>query len=81
MIGGGSVKVWGAFSYAEKCDLQRVDCKINMGSYQQMLYGSLIPFGSHLGRPKFNFHQHNAPSHTTKTTNNWFKRGKIAVIS
>lgn len=46
-----------------------------------MLYGSPIPFEPHLGGPKWKFQQGNAPSHISKSTNDWFKRGKTDVIS
>lgn len=43
-MGGGSVRVWGAFSYAGKCYLQKVDGKMNSVNYRRMSYGSPSSF-------------------------------------
>ena len=80
-MGGGSVMIWGAFAHSGKCDLQRVDGRMNSNTYQQLIYSHLIPFGPLLGGPRWKFQQDNASIHASKSTKKWLKRGKIKVIN
>lgn len=79
-MGGGSVMIWGAFSYEGLCDLQRISGHMNSTQYQSMLYDHMIPFGPLLGGANWMFQQDNAACHTSKSTQEWFKKEKNNVL-
>lgn len=72
--------VWGAFSHDGLCDLHRISGRMDSAQYQAMLYDHLIPFGPFLGGANWMFQQDNASCHTSKSTQEWFKREKINVL-
>ena len=76
-MGSGSVMLWSTFSYEGKCNLLRIDGKINSDNFQWMLFQSLIPF-----RPlsEWKFQRNIAPSHTFKSIKEWLKKEKIIVL-
>lgn len=63
--GGGSVMVWGGFSYDGVGDLVKIDGIMNKEYYHSILSRHAIPSGIRLIGPAFVFQQDNDPKHTS----------------
>ena len=72
--------VWGCFSYYGKGKLIILDNNINSISYQQILSEHLIDSLNMMGLNDFIFQQDNAPIHTSKLLQNFFKENNIKLL-
>lgn len=64
--GGGSVMVWGGFSYDGVGDLIKIDGIMDKNYYHRILSRHAVPSGTRLIGQNFVFQQDNDPKHTSK---------------
>ena len=76
--GGGSVMIWGAFSYEVKSELLFINTRLNADGYQQLIGNELIKL-----KTRYNniiFQQDNAPIHVARSIMKWFESHNINVL-
>lgn len=78
--GGGSVMVWGSFSWGGKSSLCFVNHRLNSARYIEILEDYLLPSSERIAGRDFIFQQDNAPCHSSKLTNTWLKQQKLKVF-
>lgn len=71
--GGGSVMVWGCFSYAGVGDLYRIKGTLDRNGYHHILKTHANPSGMRLIGRGYVFQQDNDPKHTSKLCLNFLK--------
>lgn len=71
--GGGSVMVWGCFSYDGVGELVKINGILRKEQYHSILQRSAIPSGIGLIGFGFTFQQDNDPKHTAKLCQNYLK--------
>ena len=78
-FGGGSVKMWGAISYARKTQLVHISGNLNVARYRdEVLTSHMLPT-MNLRREVF---QHdNARSHTARATVDFLANQSVTVLS
>lgn len=72
--GGGSVMVWGCFSYDGVGQLKKIDGKLTKESYHNILQRHAIPSGTQLIGRGFIFQQDNDPKHTSGLCTSYLKK-------
>lgn len=72
--GGGSVMVWGCFSYGGVGQLVKIDGIMKKEQYHSILQRYAIPSGVKLIGRNFIFQQDNDPKHTSKLCMNYLKK-------
>lgn len=72
-FGGGSVMIWGCFSYAGVGDLVKIEGIMRKENYHQILQRSAIPSGVGLIGYGFTFQHDNDPKHTSKLCTNYLR--------
>lgn len=81
---GGSVMVWGCFSYAGVGDLHRIKGTLDQKGYHSILKMHAIPSGMRLIGRGFLFQQDNDPKHTSKLCATYLKnkedRGELKIM-
>lgn len=71
--GGGSVLVWGCFSYAGTGDLVKIDGIMKKEEYRRILEHNAVPSGLRLIGRGFQFMHDNDPKHTSKVCKEYLK--------
>ena len=79
-FGGGSLMVWGAFSYHGKLTLGFPSTRMDSSEYQIILEANLLPYLRKFQRRKFIFQQDNASVHVSQSTRQWFQRRQITLL-
>lgn len=77
---GGTVMVWGCFSYYGKGKLIILDHTVTSTRYQQVLSENLIESANMMGLNEFIFQQDNAPAHTSNLLKQFFKENHIDLL-
>lgn len=76
---GGSVMVWGCFSYYGVGELTFIDVKMDAPYYCNMLSSSLFNSVRKMGLSEYIFVQDNDPKHTSKLAKSFFVDNNITV--
>lgn len=71
--GGGSVLVWGSFSFNGVGDLHRIEGILKKENYRDILEHHAIPSGVRLIGEGFYFQQDNDPKHTSRLCKNYLQ--------
>ncbi|KAK1789178.1 hypothetical protein P4O66_015128, partial [Electrophorus voltai] len=79
--GGGSIMLWGCFSAAGPGRLARVQGKMNVAMYRDILEENLLQsaLDLRLGR-RFIFQQDNNPKHTAKIKKEWHQDNSVNAL-
>ena len=79
--GGGSVFVWGCFSYHGIGNLVFIDSHLTGEKYVNILDNNLLPSARKFGlASSFVFQQDNDPKHTSRVAKAYFDSNKIPVL-
>lgn len=78
--GGGSIMVWGAFSYTGVAPLHRIEGIMNAGMYKDILSDVMLPYAEWEMPIRWIFQQDNDPKHTAKIVKNWFSQNGVEVM-
>jgi len=78
-FGGGSVMVWGCFSYYGVGELRFIDTKMDAVYYCNMLSNSLFASAEKMGLREYIFVQDNDPKHTSRLAKEFFMENNINV--
>ena len=80
--GGGSVMVWGCFSYYGLGNIIFIDERLTGVRYVQLLKENLFTSASKLGMENnFVFQQDNDPKHTSKVAQQFFESQGVPLLS
>jgi len=80
-FGGGSVMVWGCFSYQGVGRLVFIEEIMNADKYVNILSNNLIQSAEDLGMADMIFQQDNDPKHTSRVAKEYFTRENIKLLS
>lgn len=79
-FGGGTVMVWGGFSYNSKLPICWISTKMNSVNYCDLLEEVLVPFLEDHLDDEVIFQQDNASIHVSRQTKSWFEAKEIIVL-
>jgi hypothetical protein len=79
-FGGGSVMVWGCFSYHGVGKLVFIDGKMDAAKYVDILSNNLEESAIMMGLGSYTFQQDNDPKHTSKLAKSYFYDKNIDLL-
>lgn len=79
--GGGSVMVWGCFSYYGIGRLVFIDGRMDSGMYCNILANNLLDYVHEIGLSEYIFQQDNDPKHTSKLVRSYLEERKIKTLT
>src|SRR5215813_1986671 len=80
-FGGGSVMVWGCFSWWGLGPLVVIDGTLNQKTYKELLQTHKVPIQGACGEnADFWFQQDNAPCHKTNSIMAWMTKNEVRVL-
>ncbi len=79
-FGGGSIMVWGCFSYKGVGKLAFIENKMDSATYINILANNLASSAEIMGLEKFIYQQDNDPKHTSKLTRSYFSDNNIELL-
>lgn len=78
--GGGSIMVWGCFSYAAVGPLHRIDGIMDSLMYRDIMENVMLPYASEEMPLKWTYQQDNDPKHTARIVKRWFEDNNVSVM-
>lgn len=78
--GGGSVMVWGCFSYNGIGNLHFIDGIMDAKEYACILHENLSASATKMGLNEFIFQQDNDPKHTSRVAKEYFEENEIELL-
>lgn len=78
--GGGSLLVWGCFSWRGVGNIVKIDGKMTGESYVKILEENLKPSLRKMNMSGYIFQQDNDPKHTSKTAKRYFQMKKMKML-
>lgn len=78
--GGGSLLVWGCFSWRRVGNIVKIDGKMTGESYVKILEENLKPSLRKMNMSGYIFQQDNDPKHTSKTAKRYFQMKKMKML-
>jgi hypothetical protein len=79
-FGGGSVIVWGCFSYYGMGKLVFIDGTMDAVKYVDILSNNLAPSAGSMRLDSFTFQQDNGPEHASRIVKNYFAAKNIDLL-
>lgn len=78
--GGGSLLVWGCFSWKGVGKIVKIDGIMTGESYVNILKENLVPSVKKIGLGRYVFQQDNDPKHTSKVAKQYFVKKKMKML-
>lgn len=78
--GGGSVLVWGGFSWYGVGPITRIEGIMDQLAYKNILMNIMLPYAEEDMPLKWKLVQDNDPKHTAKSVKKWISDNKIEVV-
>ena len=72
--GGGSIMVWGCFSFDGVGNIHRIQGKLDQNGYHSILVRQALPSGKSLIGHGFIMEQDNDPKHTSKKCKDYLQK-------
>lgn len=79
--GGGSIMVWGSFSWHGVGPIVKINGKMDRYQYLDILKNQMEPYAFENMPVSFTFMHDNDPKHTSKLVKEWFSQENIPVLS
>lgn len=79
-FGGGSILVWGAFSWFGIGPLHLIEGNMDRFQYRDILQNVMLPYARGQMPGGWIFQQDNDPKHTSKLTKDWFQGNRVKVL-
>lgn len=79
-FGGGTVMIWGAYSYNGKTPICFISTRMDSVKYTELLEDALIEYADDIAGPNWIFQQDNAAIHCSKYTKGFFTARDIQVL-
>lgn len=78
--GGGSINVWGCFSWNGVGPIHRIEGILTKEKYVEILEDVMLPYAEENLPVIWKFQQDNDPKHTAKLTKKWFEDNVVDVL-
>lgn len=78
--GGGSIMVWGSFSWYGVGPIVKINGKMDRHQYLNILQNEMEPYAFEHMPISFTFMQDNDPKHTSKIVKDWFAEERIPIL-
>ena len=79
--GGGSIMVWGSFSWYGMGRIVKINVKMDLYQYLDILKNQMEPYAFEHMPVSFTFMHDNDPKHTSKVVKEWFCKENIPVLN
>jgi transposase len=78
--GGGSIMIWGCFSWYGPGPIYWIKQKLNADGYVDILNDVMLEYAESTMPPRWSFQQDNDPKHTSRKAKTWFRENNVDVM-